>query len=546
LGLGDNDAESAVLRPIRATLSDVITRRDFNQRGLCVLSATLLAPAALAATSTVANTRYGKVRGNFEQGVHVFKGIRYGADTSTRRFMPPLQPQAWKGVVDALEYGPASPQSRSNERTSEDCLFLNVWTPALRDKAKRPVMSYIHGGAYASGSGSSPLYDGKRLCQRGDVVVVTVNHRLNVFGYLSLGRFGVAEWLDSGNVGQLDLVLALQWVRDNIAEFGGDPNNVLVFGQSGGGAKIATLMAMPTAKGLFHRAATMSGQQLTASGPLNAFKRTQAFMNALKLAPSELHKLRTLPAEQLVEAMRATDPIIGKGGLYFGPVLDERTLTRHPFYPDAPPFSAHIPMMIGNTHDETRSLIGGNDPSTFDLKWEDLPARLAEHMRVDIEPTLVVAEYRKLYPTRSPSDVFFSATTASRSWRAAIVEAELRAQQGSPAFVYQLNWPSPQDGGKWGAPHTLDIPLVFDNIAQPGSITGTGADAQKVADQMSDAFIAFARTGNPNHPGIPNWEPYTLARRQTMVFNNPSKLIDDPRGAERKLFEKVPFIQQGT
>ena len=523
----------------------MLTRRAFTQRGLCALGAAVVAPV-LADESSIASTRHGKVRGLYKQGVHTFKGIRYGADTSARRFMPPLPPQTWKGVVDALECGPASPQPRINETTSEDCLFLNVWTPVLRDEAKRPVMVYIHGGAYASGSGSSPLYDGTRLSRRGDVVVVTVNHRLNVFGYLSLARFGVADWLDSGNAGQLDLVLALQWVRDNITEFGGDPNNVMLFGQSGGGAKIATLMAMPAASNLFHRAATMSGQQLTASGPLNAAKRTQAFLDALKISPHELDKLRTIPIDKLVETMRATDPIIGKGGLYFGPVLDERTLTRHPFYPDASPLSAHIPMMIGNTHDETRSLIGGNDPSTFELKWEELPAHLAEHMRVDIEPALVVAEYRKLYPTRSPSDVFFSATTASRSWRAAIVEAELRAQQGSPAFAYQLNWPSPKDNGKWGAPHTLDIPLVFDNIAQPGSITGVSSDAQAMADQMSDAFIAFARSGNPNHVGIPSWEPYTLARRQTMVFNNPSKLVDDPRGAERKLFDKVPFIQQGT
>jgi para-nitrobenzyl esterase len=244
--------------------------------------------------------------------------------------------------------------------------------------------------------------------------------------------------------------------------------------------------------------------------------------------------------------MRATDPIIGKGGLYFGPVLDGRSLTRHPFFPDAPPLSAHIPMMIGNTHDETRSLIGSNDPSAFELRWEDLPARLVDNMRVDIDPVLVIAEYRRLYPQYSPSDVFFSATTASRSWRAAIVEAELRAQQNAPVFAYQLDWPSPQDGGKWGAPHTLDIPLAFNNLDKQGSITGTSADAQAMADQISDAFIAFALRGNPNHTGLPEWQPYTLPRRATMVFNNPSKLVDDPRGAERRLFEKVPFIQQGT
>jgi para-nitrobenzyl esterase len=290
----------------------------------------------------------------------------------------------------------------------------------------------------------------------------------------------------------------------------------------------------------------MSGQQVTASGPLNAQRRTSALIDALKLSASEVLQLRTVPAERLIDAAQVTDPVIGKGSLYFGPVLDERTLTRHPFYPDAPKLSAQVPMIIGNTHDETRSLIGSADPSAFNLNWDDLPRRLADNMCVDIMPETVIAEYRRLYPNYSASDVLFSATTASRSWRAAVIEAELRAQQGSPAFVYQLDWPSPQDGGKWGAPHTLDIPLVFNNIDKPGSITGTGDAAKTMAGQMSDAFIAFARTGNPNHSGIPRWEPYTLPRRATMVFNNPSKLVDDPRGAERRLFDKVPFIQQGT
>jgi para-nitrobenzyl esterase len=321
---------------------------------------------------------------------------------------------------------------------------------------------------------------------------------------------------------------------------------VMVFGQSGGGAKIATLMAMQNASGLFHRAATMSGQQVTASGPLNAAKRTQTLLDTLGISAIETERLRALPAERLLEASRATDPIIGKGGLYFGPVLDDRTLTRHPFYPDAPPLSARIPMIIGNTHDETRSLIGGGDSTAFSLKWEDLPQRLADNMRVDIAPELVVTEYRRLYPRYSPSDVFFAATTAGRSWRGAIIEVEARARQGSPAFAYQLDWPSPQDGGKWGAPHTLDIPLAFDNIDKPGSITGVDESAKKMAGQISSAFIAFAKTGDPNHLGIPKWEPYTLPRRATMVFNTPSKLVDDPRGAERKLFDKVPFIQQGT
>jgi para-nitrobenzyl esterase len=498
-----------------------------------------------AQETPLARTRYGMVSGYSDGDIKVFKGIRYGADTAQRRFMAPLPPDPWAQVAPATAYGPASPQGGSEPNQSEDCLFLNVWTPGVRDGRKRPVMVYIHGGAYASGSGSSPLYEGTRLARRSDVVVVTLNHRLNLFGYFYGARLGGPEFADSGNAGMLDLVLALRWVRDNIAEFGGDPAQVMLFGQSGGGAKIATLMAMPAAKGLFHRAATMSGQQVTASGPLNATRRAQALLEALKMPPGRIGELRTMPYQQLLAA-RATDPIIGAGGLYFGPVLDERTLTRHPFYPDAPALSAGIPMIIGNTHDETRSLIGGGDPSAFMLTWEALPAKLAPAMRVDITPEVVIAEYRRLYPNYSPSDVFFAATTAGRSWRAAVIEAELRAVQ-TPAFVYQLDWASPQDGGKWGAPHTLDIPLVFGTLDAPGSITGTAADARAASDRISGAFAAFARTGNPSTKAIGPWEPYRLPRRQTMVFGQAAAhMVDDPRGAERRLFAKVPFIQQGT
>jgi para-nitrobenzyl esterase len=501
--------------------------------------------STLTVDSPVATTRYGKVRGYVDNGVSVFKGIRYGADAGKRRFMPPLAPEPWPDVRDALNYGPSSPQpSRSNEKPNEDCLFLNVWTPGLRDGRKRPVMFYIHGGAYNNGSGSSPLYDGVRLCRRGDVVVVGVNHRLNAFGYLYLAPFGKPEFADSGNVGQFDLVLALQWVRDNIVEFGGDPNRVMVFGQSGGGAKIATLMAMPAAKDLFHRAATMSGQQVTASGPLNATLRTKAVLDALKLPPDRAAELQTIPAERLLEALGARDPILPFGSVSFAPVLDERSLTRHPFYPDAPAQSAHIPMIIGNTHDETRAFLGG-DATNFTLTWEQLPEKLAPNMRVDIQPEVVIAEYRRLYPRYSSSEVFFAATTAGRSWRGAVIEAEERAKSGFPAYAYQLDWASPREGGKFGAPHASDIQLVFDNIDKPGA-TAIGPQAQPMADQLSETFIAFVRTGNPNNKLIPRWEPYALPRRQTMVFNVPSHLEDDPRGAERRLFAKVPYVQPGT
>ncbi|WP_029012643.1 carboxylesterase/lipase family protein [Niveispirillum irakense] len=515
----------------------------------------LLPRAAFAASRPVAATAHGKVRGLTDtNGIHHFKGIRYGADTAPRRFMPPLPPQPWKGIAEAVTYGAASPQSSRETPVSEDCLFLNVWTPGLGAGAKRPVMVYIHGGAYANGSGSSPLYDGARLARRGEVVVVTLNHRLNLWGYLYLARLGGLEderFADSGNAGQHDLILALRWVRDNIAAFGGDPGNVMLFGQSGGGAKIATLMAMPEARGLFHKAATMSGQQVTASGPRNATARTAAFLATLGLMADKAgaEAVRAVPVERLLTGLKAVDPVIGSGGVYMGPVLDGRGLPRHPFYPDAPDLSRGIPMIIGNTHDETRNLIGGGDPSTFALDWESLPAKLFPAMRVDIAPEPVIAEYRRLYPHYSPSDVFFAATTAGRSWRGAVLELEARARQpagAAPTWAYQLDWASPLEGGKWGAPHTLDIPLVFDNVAAPGALSGDGPAAQAMADIMSESFIAFARTGNPNNPRLPAWEPYDLARRQTLLMDLKPVLADDPRGAERRLFDAVPFIQQGT
>ncbi|MEO8367231.1 MAG: carboxylesterase/lipase family protein [Pseudoxanthomonas sp.] len=506
-------------------------------------------PVAAASRSNeapLASTRSGKVRGYLEREVRVFKGVPYGADTSSRRFMPALRETAWRGVREAIVHGPSAPQSGTEEPVSEDCLFLNVYTPALRDGGTRPILFYIHGGGYNNGSGSSPLYDGVNLCRRGDVVVITVNHRLNAFGYLYLAELGGEDMQQSGNVGQLDLVQALHWVREHAHEFGGDAGNVTVFGQSGGGAKIATLMAMPDAAGLFHRALTMSGQQVTAAGPRAATQRTRLLLETLRIAPDQIDRLRTLPIAKILDAALTRDPSrIEDSGLYFGPVMDARSLHRHPFYPDAPAQSAHIPMIIGNTHDETRGFLG-NDPANFTLSWDQLPGRLQAQQYTDLLPETVIAEYRRLYPDYSPSQVFFAATTAGRSWRGAIEEAEARAKQGAPTWAYQLDWGSPLDGGKFGAFHTLDIPLVFDNVAQPGSPTGTSAHAQRMATQMSGMLLALARHGDPNHGGIPRWAPYSLQQRETMLFDLPPHLENDPRGGERKLYERAPFIQRGT
>ncbi|MDY0955022.1 carboxylesterase/lipase family protein [Stenotrophomonas rhizophila] len=492
----------------------------------------------------LARVRSGRVRGQREQGVNVFRGIPYGADTAPRRFQPALPEVAWRGVRDALDYGNAAPQTGKEGPGSEDCLYLNVWTPALRDGGKRPIVFYIHGGAYNNGSGSDPLYDGSALCRRGDVVVVTVNHRLNVFGYLYLAQLGDARFADSGNVGQLDLVQALHWVRQHAAEFGGDAGNITVVGQSGGGAKIATLMAMPAARGLFQRAWTMSGQQVTAAGPRAATQRAQIAMQAVGAADADA--LRTMPMDALLAATRARDPSrVENSSLYVGPVLDGRSLPVHPFWPEAPAQSAGIPMVIGNTHDETRAFLG-NDPANFALTWETLPAKLEKEQYVDLLPSVVIAEYRRLYPHYTPSEVFFAATTAGRSWRGAVEELEARARQGAPTWAYQLDWGSPLDGGKFGAFHTLDIPLVFDTTDRPGSRTGDSDEATRVAATMSEALIAFARHGDPNHGGLPRWQTYSLARRETMLFDATPQQADDPRGGERRLYQQAPFIQRGT
>lgn len=500
----------------------------------------------------VATTTAGRIRGYVDQGIRVFKGVPYGADTSTRRFRPPAPPEPWTGMREMVAFGPSAPQGGRGggffpadeaPEQNEDCLRLNVFTPALRDGGKRPVMVWFHPGGYSSMTSNVSLYDGVRLCRRGDVVVVTVNHRLNSLGFLYLAELAGEEYADSGNAGMLDLVLALRWVRDNIAEFGGDPGRVLIFGESGGGAKCATLMAMPAARGLFHRVATQSGQQITGSRRSTGTSGAQAFLAALGLTPARIRELDTLPLARIVEATRSVRS--------FAPVVDGRSLPRDPFDPDAPPLSADIPMLLGNNHDETRLLIGAGDASLFSLSWEELPGRLdaVKQFMGDLDRGQVIAEYRASYPHYSASDVFFAITTAARSWRGQVIEAERRAAQpkgSAPTWVFQLNWASPVDGGKWKAPHGLDIPLVFDNVALAPQMVGEPGPAQKVADQMSEAWIALARTGDPNTRALPAWPAYEIPSRAVMVFDTVSRVEDDPRGFERRIFEKVPYLQPGT
>jgi para-nitrobenzyl esterase len=509
---------------------------ELTRRALLGGGATLIATPALAKAR---DPRAGRYTGLREDGVLAFKGIHYGRATRFARAVAVVI----DGAVKAQNFAPIAPQRGNPDLPqSENCLFLNIWTPEANPKAMRAVMVCFHGGAYSNGTVTDPLTHGHRLAAAGDVVVVTVNHRLNAFGYAWLRPFG-ERFADSGNLGQLDLVLALEWVRDNIAGFGGDPGKVMVFGQSGGGAKIATLMAMPAADGLFHSAATMSGQQVTASGPGNAWKRTQALIAALGLQPGDAEGLLAMPTERIVEALSATDPVMG-GPVYFGPVLDMTNLPRHPFWPDATPQSLTIPMILGNTRDETRAFIDPRGAKLEGLGWDNLAARIAPEIKIDLDTVWVVAQYRAQYPDWTPEQLFYAATTAGRSWPGQVIEADARAEAEAKAtWVYQLDRASPIDPLR-GAAHTDDIPYVFGTLDAPGSMSGTDAGARATRDIMMRAFAGLAKTGAP---GLAGWLPYTLPDRETLVVGDGVASVQcDPRRWERELWAKAPYVQPGS
>jgi para-nitrobenzyl esterase len=499
-------------------------------------------------------THRGKVRGTLDDGIKVFKGIPYAANTAgLNRFRPPKPAKIWSETRDAIAYGPRCPQLAeehasfaaswtTDKEASEDCLVLNVWTPALRDQRRRPVMVWLHGSGFYAGSGSTNVFAGTRLCQRGDVVVVTVNHRLNVFGFLYLARIGGAEYAESGNAGMLDLVAALHWVHENISAFGGDPANVTIFGQSGGGAKVSMLMAMPQARGLFHKAIVQSGSRLEGLTPEEATKHAQTFLAAVDVRPNELLQLSKLPLDKLMAGLKTVMEAPGPKPNY-SPVVDGIVLPKGPWQPDAPAVSAGIPMIVGTTRTETTALLAANAPDDFHMDEAALHRQLAAWVP-EKDFARVVAGFRRIMPEASPSDLYFAITTDRRVRQQAWAQAERKAAQGAaPVWLYELDWSTPVDGGKWGSPHSLDLAFVFDNVAVSESMVGGGPAPQRLADQMSSAWIAFARSGKPDTDVIPQWPPFVPGTRATMVFDVKSRVVNDFRGDERILLASLPLVK---
>lgn len=532
-------------------MESTMTRRDALAAGLGAAAAMGTTNSVFAATAqqktNAVDTNSGEVRGLLRNGVSVFLGIPYGADTSTRRFLPSVPPQPWTGVRDCIALGHQAPQMDLGATTApganlatpfvqkvmaagkqgvevgnegEDCLVLNVYTPDASPSKKRPVMVWLHGGAFAMGSAGDPQYDGSALCRRGDVVVVGLNHRLNALGYLYLGALH-PDFADSGNCGQLDIVLALRWVRDNIAQFGGDPANVTIFGESGGGAKVSIMLAMPAARGLFQKAIIQSGPVLKVGETDVAAKHAEATLARLGIAPGDVHKLQTLEYRTLISAAaEAQTP----GVRVMAPIRDGRALPRHPFDPDAPETARGVPIMIGTTKDEA-TLFMSADP-LFGRMTEEQVRERARGM-AGAKGDAAIDAFKALRPDDAPFYWLTSLGTAQFAWADSIRLAERKMVQGDPVYMFRLDWTAPFEGGVLRSPHGLDTPLVFDNPGARPLMNGTGSEPRLIAARMSQAWINFARSGNPSQPGLA-WPTYDTDKRQTMIFNVESHVVSDP------------------
>jgi len=500
-----------------------------------ILLFSLLSFSALA-HDPIAKTKLGELKGVHlnDRGVVVFKGVPYGQSTAgVARFKAPKPMGKWSGVRDATKFGNICPQAGDVGRrttvegellsVSEDCLVLNVWTPQTDNKA-RPVMVWFHGRGFYAGAGSEPLYDGARLAKRGDVVVVTVNHRLNVFGYLYLGKVDEA-FATSGNAGVQDMQLALEWVRDNIAAFGGDPKNVTIFGESGGGAKVSTLLGIPTAKGLFRRGIIQSGPRLNGTSLATATRNAETVMG--KLGVKTVAELQALPMEKVLAAVTTT----GRTEPDFGPVTDGKYLPVDMFAPVAAPTTHNVPIIIGSNRDE------------YSLYARELPnfgKRTEAEVREELKPLYgaavedLLAAYKQSRPNASPWDLMIG-IRSSRFHVGSVRLAEAQTKV-APTYMYSFDF----EPSALKAAHASEIPFVFSNAtASPTARPG----AKAVEDAMSDAWIAFARTGKPNHAGMPEWPTYNATTRSVMVFDAKTTVVNDPRASERKVWEGKTLVR---
>lgn len=520
-----------------------LTRRALIGAGLA------LPGVAWAQDGRIVETAQGRYRGRLVGGVHVFKGMRYGAPTAgVNRFMPPRPAERFAGVRDAFEYGDQTPQARGGladpGAMSEDCLRINVWTPAPGDARKRPVLLWFHGGGFEAGSGSSPLYDGANMVKRGDVVLCTINHRLNVFGFCDLSSYLGDEFAQSGNVGYLDLVAAMRWVRENIGAFGGDPGNVMIYGQSGGGRKVSVCYAGKEAAGLFHKGVVQSGSHLLIQTKDQSRSLADALLKKLSIDARDARRLQQVPQDELSAAQRQ---VIAAAGYRFEPVMDGISFTAHPFIPNAPARTARVPMLVGTTQTELSNQLG-RDPAVFALDEAALRTRLKAFIPAsDVEEAVHV--FKASTPSGSPTEIFFKIA----SWRSYIRNATIMAEErhelngaANRTWMYQLTWRSPVEGGRRYAQHSSDLPFMFDNVDKPvaARYTGPPTTATKVmADSMANAWIAFARTGDPNHAGLPRWPVYNTSSRAVMQFDAPPQLVRDPYRTEREFMARYQPVR---
>jgi para-nitrobenzyl esterase len=490
-------------------------------------------------------TTSGKVQGIANSGIQEFKGIPYGAPTGGKnRYMPPQKPASWSGVRECFGHGPICPQTLASLTSDyamliqwdlhvggmgEDCLSLNVWTPGVNDGQKRAVMVSFHGGGFATGSGNGPGYDGAQLAKYGDVVVVTVNHRLASFGYLHLADLGAPpEFAQAGIIGMMDLVASLQWVRDNIERFGGDPGKVMIFGQSGGGAKTSTMLAMPSARGLFHSAGVQSGSTIRSATREAATRSAEALLGKLGISKTNIADIQKIPWQQILEAQTALGAAAG-----FTPVVDGAVLLHHPFDPVAPPESADVPVIISTTLEDAALAL-----TNFDLDEAGLKAMMKERYGDKSEEMLAL--YRSRYPAKSSYLIQAQIATDAGGRRSAILQAERKsALAKAPAYMYLWAYESSGFGGKFGAVHGTDVSASFYNYRD--GIGGTGSRQERALwDRFASAWVSLAKTGNPNNPRVPSWPAYDATKRATMIFDNETRVENDPRSEIRKFWAEMP------